>query len=250
MEQAGTDLVIRGELTEKQLLDLEYEHDPSDIAMIVSKKGGRPFVKKFVGVSNAFVGLQVRSPYTYIRHLYVADCYSDDVAVRTGDIGIGLLEVIDTHDYVYSDRNHKDIFQIYNFNSTTNKLCNDPIRNVVIRRMELEIGGDSKHIIHCTEICGYENFELFAEGCFIKQARPGDKGYLISTTSAVNWVIGSPEHPIDPALIGDRAIRIDGRKTGSKPSSNVIIHARPNLRLELDESAKAATTVVEYDHGF
>lgn len=249
MEHGNSNMIIYGKLSDDNLLDLKYEHDPSDVGFIVSEEGGRPFLKNFMGISNAYVGLQIRSPYTYIRHLYVAKCFSDDVAIRTGDVGIGLLEIIDIHDYVYSDKNHKDIVQIYNYSSVLNKLSDEPVKRFVLKKLELQIGGDAKHIIHCTEVCGYEDFELFAEGCYIKQVRPGDKGYLISTTNAVNWIIGSPEHPIDPLLIGNRAIRIDGRKQGSKPSSNVTIHARPNLRLELDESAKAATTIVEYPYG-
>lgn len=248
MSSLQNELLVYGKLTDEQLLDLTYEHDPSDIGVIINEKIGTPYIRSFLGVSNAYVGVQIRSPHTYIRNLFVRNCYSDDVAIRTGAVAIGLFEVIDTHDYVYSDKNHKDILQIYNYDSITNKLRDTPVVDFELYKMELTIGGDNKHIIHCTETCGYHNFHLFKGGCHIKQARPGNLGYLISTTSAVNWTIGSPEHPIDPLLIGDRAIRIDGRKPGSKPSSNVTIHARPGLRLELDESAKAATTVIEYAH--
>lgn len=241
-------MIIRGKMTNEQLKSLAYEHDTSDIGFIINERDGMPYINRFIGVTNAYVGLQVRSPHNYLRHVYIADCYSDDVAIRTGDTRIGLLEVVDTHDYVYSDKNHKDILQIYNFDSTTNQLCDEPVENFELYVLELDIGGNDKHIIQCSETCGYTNFKLFQGGCYIKQVRPGNLGYLVSTTNAVNWVIGSPEHPIDPLLIGNRAIRIDGRKPGSKPSSNVVIHARPGLRLELDDSAKAATRVIEYPY--
>lgn len=234
-----------GIMTESELADIDYVHPSNDVAHIISMERGEPFVQSKVVVGYAYVGLQVRTPYNFIRELVVNHCFSDLVAARCGDIHIGTFKAIDIYDYKYGPLNHKDVFQIYNLCSTTNKLVKTPVRNVKIDKLELTFGGNDKHIIHCTETCGYEDFELFKYGCDVVDVRPTTGRHLISTINAVNWVIGSPEHPLDPTRMGDRIIRVSGVKQNSPPSKNIKIYAYEGLKLELDASARAALNLVE-----
>lgn len=238
-----------GSLTKEQMADISYQHPTNEIANIIAQKNGIPFLCHSMKVSNAYVGLQVRTPYTYITKLEARDCFSDLIAVRTGDFHVGFLYAKDTHEYVYSKYNHKDVFQIYNFCSVTNKHLKEPVQNVSINKALIFTGGENKHIINCTEVCGYEKFTLFDHGCEVFDVgKPSKLRYLINTINAVDWVIGSPEHPLDPKKIGDRIIRIAGVKPGSPPSNNIEIHARPGLRLELDSSARMALKLTEYPY--
>lgn len=238
-------LIRVGKMLSESLDNINYVHPSSDVALTIDHKSDVKTFSRLI-CSLAYVGLQIRVKGFSTETLDVWDCFSDDIAARTGDISIGRLNVIDMHDYLYSKLNHKDLFQIYNFDSVANELIDKPIRNVRIDHLNAYMGGSNKHIIHCTETCGYEDFHLFDGGVRINDVTPWKNSYLISSTNAVNWIIGSPMHPVDPALIGGRAIRIDGRKPGSKPSKNITIHARPGLRLELDGSARAALNLIEY----
>lgn len=235
----------RGTLDTKDLYNINYVHPDSDVALTVNKPG---FKCEYVVAMLAYVGVQIRCSGFNVKTLVVWYCFSDDVAIRTGDVFIGELLVMDVHAYIYSNKNHKDVVQVYNYDSTTNKLIDEPVKNFTLNKLTANMGGENKHIFHCTETCGYEDFNLFADGVEIVDYTAWKNSYLISSTNAVRWTIGSPEHPIDPRLIGDRAIRIDGRKPGSKPSEDLTIHARPGLKLELDDSAQAALNLIEYPY--
>jgi len=243
MTEELIDYTIEGKLTLPQLNDLNYRHDPTDIGLRVNE----PMSVGCVIASKVYMGAMIRAPFN-AKLMQAYYYYNDGISIQSSDVNIDNVNIMDIHPYAYGNHNHKDLIQLFNYDNKAHKLSNEPMRNVRIGRLAVVIGGDDKFIMHCTETCGYENFRLFENGCIVREDfGECNNRYLISTTNAVNWVIGSPEYPIDPALICDRIIRIDGRKAGSKPSKNIVIHAVKGLRLELDDSAAAALTLHEYE---
>ena len=233
-----------GRLTELYTLDTEgREFDPTDIALECNKEfEGYPAV----WLDKAYIGIRNRAEFLIIGALVSTNIASDHVASGAGNVSIDTAIMEDTLPYLYTRKNHKDLFQFYNYCNTTHKLLDTPISGVHIKNLTAIIRGNDKVVLQNTETCGYNNFVLFEEGVTVSSDNP--EQFLINTMNAVDWVIGSPAYPVDPLLISNAIIRILGVKKGSKPSHNITIHARPNLRLQLDDSAKAALTLLEYPY--
>lgn len=196
-----------------------------------------------VTITDAYTGLIHRKAETNIGLLNIVNCVGDSLNIRGGGFTVEQLVVIDTDPYIYSDQLHKDVVQAYSHNGrclTDNK----PVDRVTIRKVNAIITGDDKHFMSLTERCEYRNFELFTAGIDLDMANNVE--YFLSACSLQDAVIGSPEHPIDPARVSNKAIRIGGIKDGSPDCSNITIHALPGLKLILSEQAASETTLIEH----
>ena len=218
----------------------------SDTAYKINNFGGIPELIDSLACADAYVGLQIRSPYNYIKRLKVSGTVSDAVVCWAGDQYFDKVNLDLTEPYTYSAINHKDGMQFIAMDNVTFKRTTSTIENIVIKSFKATVKGDDIFLLHFTEVCGYKNVDLFADGVSVKVAKESNVKYLIDSTNAVNWTIGSPQHPVDPTKISDLTIRIRGEKRGSKPSKNIIIHAKKGLKLELDKSARTALTLIEY----
>lgn len=217
-------------------------YDTSDIGVYLLDRSPR-LIKSLSVVTGSYLGVQFRVPGFRVGKLKVENVVNDCVALWAGDQVIENLELNDIGAYTYSKFNHKDLLQGYNLTKNY-KISTEAFKGLTINKFTAKVRGDSKHGLHFTEVCGYEDFRLFEGG--ITYDSGSDIEYFLSSINAVNWVIGSPEHPIDPAKTSGKGIRIMGVKPGSPPSSNITIHAYPGLLLHLDDSAKKALKLIEY----
>lgn len=218
--------------------------DTSDIALIISEKF--MYVAKHLEVNDAYIGVQIRTPSTFINKLAIDGCASDSLVSRTGGVHINELVIGDKVPYTYTRINHKDLVQVYNYDSVRNMLINRPVVGFRVDSFKAVMSGNDKFIFHFTEICGYSKVRLFSRGCRVIQEGVTNNDYLISSTNADDWIIGSPDFPLDPERISNKIIRINGKKAGSKPSRSLVIHSYEGLRLELDESAQKALQHIIY----
>lgn len=202
---------------------------------------------KDLSVSGHYVGLEVRKESNYFAGVTTTvNPESDHIVLWKGKQVFEYLDCTDTNPYVYSDENHKDLVQAYHLSTVTYKHLVSPFVGLTIGYMRARVVGKDKSGLVFSEICGYENFDLFGKGVDYDcddRASP----YLINSINGVNWVIGSPEYPLDPQRISNKGIRIAGVKKNSPPSRNIVIHAYPDLRLDLDQSASRATTLIQYN---
>ena len=223
------------------------KYQTSDTAYKIDNMGSVPELIHSLKCRDSYVGLQARSPYNYIRDLDVRGTISDAVICWAGEQYFEKVKLDLTAPYTYTNINHKDGMQFISMDNVTFKRLDTPIKKIAVRELEAIVAGNDIFILHFTETCGYENVRLFENGVSVDVVGESNVKYLVSSTNAVNWIIGSAKHPVDPNKINDLTIRIRGAKAGSKPSKNLVIHAKRGLKLELDSSARDALVLYEYD---
>lgn len=234
---------VTGALTALDTLDEKgREFDTTDIAIKYEDEG---YYGNSLWVDKAYIGLLNRADTLHVENWLSTNIASDHIICSgKGNVHVDNAVMIDVLPYLYTDSNHKDLIQVYNYDTKKHCLRNTPVSNVYIGKLHATILGKDKFILHNTETCGYDNFTLFRNGVTVDSDNPDQ--FLINSINATNWVIGSVTNPIDPDLISNSIIRIMGVKPNSPPSHNITIHAYKGLRLQLDESAQNALKLFEY----
>jgi hypothetical protein len=239
--------IIKGSLLETQMVMLgepDVELDKSDVGLTVNK----PTSLDKLDISHCFLPVWVRQGGLNIRQLRSKKFSGDGLLAWCGGINIGRHVVRDKLPYFYSRRNHKDVAQFLTMDPVSFKRNQAAFVGLYIGYANVVIRGARKAGYHFTEICQYRDVVLFPKGVVFNT--DSEYPYFISTTNATNWVIGSPECPVVPEMVSHKAIRIGAKEDQGAPGSkNITIHAYPGLKLELNKSARAATSLVEYPKG-
>ena len=217
--------------------------DTTDIPLIVTKG----VEEDYIDISQCYLGIQHRHGVIKAKSVKVHSFVNDGLSLWTGGLDVDFMEIVHGLPFFYSPQNHSDCIQFVSMDYKTFKRNVNPNSNNRIGRMELLVVGkgakDKGHVM-LTETAIYSDFNLFAEG-FICESRSTLPAFNANNLS--NSTLGSPEYPIDANNISNLPIRIMGRKPGSPPSRNNVIHAYRGLKLELDAKARAGTEVRYYN---
>ena len=194
-----------------------------------------------------YTGLKIQHGKFRSGVVVIEDSICDSIQSFTNDIQIKELVVSDRLQYSYSKHCHKDIMQMFRAIPASRgvqyQLLEElPVRRVIVEKADIFVrGGKDKGGFIASEIGGIEDSVFFSHG--IKFNTSSENPYFFSATRASNVTLGSPQHPIDPKFISNKAIRIGGIKSKAKDSGLIMIHAKQGLKLELSPQARSVTRI-------
>ncbi len=233
--------VLVGKLTrhlEKTLKTDNPELDPSDIPLRVLSNQHYEALK----VSRCYMGIQHRAGHFRAKKVTVSKFCNDGIGLWSGKFEIKDMEVVNTLDFFYSNKNHNDCFHA----QRNPYAIHAPITDVYLGKVKLTVrgvGGENKGHIMLSEPIPYSRFKLFTKGFSILSV---SEAPALNANNLRQSDLGSPEFPLDGGKIQHLPIRIIGKKNRSPSSFGNVIHCYDDVELQLDKSATEGTLVVVY----
>lgn len=218
-----TNKAVRGKLTESDAACIDAAIDPTDIALSIEEAT----VIDSLSVSHGFIGARVRGGFPFnARKLVISDVKNDALQCWSARVSIEYLDITHNSPCIYGDGNHPDCAQFFAKSLKTFKLTSlfkDLYIGYAKCKVVCDDERDKKNGFIFSEICTYENINLFSLG--IDFDSNSSAPYFLDMTNATNAVIGSELQPIDPERVSHKAIRIGSTKKGVPKSRDVTIHA-------------------------
>ena len=203
-----------------------------------------------VTLSDGFMGLRVRGEFPVnIEVLNISRIKNDAVQLWNGGLSVERLEVNHTTPALYCNSNHPDVLQAFAKMHRAPFHMLDVFDGLYIGYAKCVIesfnADDKKNGFVFTELCKYQNINLFSKGLDFKS--DSSAPYFLDSTNFTNTVLGSQDFPLDPAKVSGKALRIGGQKKGAPDCENIVIHAYEGLEIILSEQAEKATSIIRYE---
>ena len=229
----------QGRLTIDEAKDANAMLDKTDI-VFRSLRDPKHF--STLEVSNGFMGVQNRGILT-VDTLRARTCKNDLVQLLSGGAYFETMALIHDAAFTYNDGNHADVFQAFAKNQRWKD--GELFDGLYIGTAAVIVLGSKKNGFMFTERCVYSNIELFGRGLVYETNNK--QPYFLDTTNFNGAVLGSPEYPLDPRQLSNKALRCGGNKKGIPDSSNIVIHSYDDLKMDLNHSARKALNWIQYD---